>query len=54
VARLFDTPRLKELIRQISANEILSELPGGSSPAALLTPLVELRDWIGNYRVSLS
>ena len=40
VAGLFDTPRLNELIRQISANGILSELPGGSSQAALLIRLL--------------
>lgn len=54
VAALFDTPRLNDLIRQISANEIRSELPGGSSQAALLIPLIEMRHWIDSYHVSLA
>jgi asparagine synthase (glutamine-hydrolysing) len=53
IAWMFDTPRLNGLIRQIGAGRLRSELPGGVSGAHLLIQLVELRDWIDDYEVSL-
>ncbi|GAA3084584.1 asparagine synthase (glutamine-hydrolyzing) [Streptosporangium carneum] len=53
LAGLFDTAGMNGLIRQISANAIRSELPGGSNQAALLIQLVELHNWVHEYGVSL-
>ncbi|MCK7624977.1 asparagine synthase (glutamine-hydrolyzing) [Streptomyces sp. RS10V-4] len=54
LAALFDTARLNDLIRQIEAQEIRSELPGGSNQAALLIQLVEMHHWIAEYQVALA
>ncbi|MEV7597698.1 asparagine synthase (glutamine-hydrolyzing) [Kitasatospora sp. NPDC089797] len=53
LAPLFDTERMNGLIRRIGANELRSELPGGSNQAALLIQLVELHHWVDEYRVAL-
>ncbi|MDT9687048.1 asparagine synthase (glutamine-hydrolyzing) [Streptomyces sp. P9(2023)] len=50
---MFDGDGLNGLIRQIGANAIREELPGGSNPAALLIQLVELRNWMDEYQVAL-
>ncbi|MFF9768218.1 asparagine synthase (glutamine-hydrolyzing) [Streptomyces sp. NPDC014636] len=50
---MFDTKRLNGLIQRISADQLHSELPGGSNPAALLIQLVELRNWVDTYKVSV-
>ncbi|WKU04456.1 asparagine synthase (glutamine-hydrolyzing) [Micromonospora sp. HUAS LYJ1] len=43
---MFDTPQLNDLIGQIAAGRLRSELPGGASPAHLLIQLVEMRAWV--------
>ncbi|MFI2611564.1 asparagine synthase (glutamine-hydrolyzing) [Kitasatospora sp. NPDC018619] len=53
LASLFDTERMNGLIRQIDANELRSELPGGSNQAAMLIQLVEMHHWVDEYKVSL-
>ncbi|MEV5886557.1 asparagine synthase (glutamine-hydrolyzing) [Streptomyces sp. NPDC052020] len=53
LAWMFDTVRMNELIRQISANELRSELPGGSNQAALLIQLVEMHHWVDTYEVTV-
>ncbi|GAA3753217.1 asparagine synthase (glutamine-hydrolyzing) [Salinactinospora qingdaonensis] len=53
LAWMFDTERFNELIRRISANELNSELPGGSNQAGLLIQLVEMHNWVDEYQVSV-
>jgi asparagine synthase (glutamine-hydrolysing)/putative beta-lactam synthetase len=50
---MFDTEGMNGLIRQIGANALHGELPGGSNQAALLIQLVEMHAWIDEYRVAL-
>jgi asparagine synthase (glutamine-hydrolysing)/putative beta-lactam synthetase len=50
---MFDTERMNGLIQRIAADELNSELPGGSNPAALLIQLVEMRNWVDTYKVSV-
>ncbi len=53
LAWMFDADGLGGLIGQIGANAIRAELPGGSNQAALLIQLVEMRNWMDEYQVSL-
>ncbi|MEU5427065.1 asparagine synthase (glutamine-hydrolyzing) [Streptomyces olivoreticuli] len=50
---MFDGEGLNGLIEQIRANAVRGELPGGSNQAALLIQLVEMRNWMDEYQVSL-
>ncbi|MEV4018541.1 asparagine synthase (glutamine-hydrolyzing) [Nonomuraea angiospora] len=51
---MFDAPRLNDLLKQIGADELRAQLPGGASAAQLLVQLVELNAWVREYRVSIS
>lgn len=53
VSWMFDGEGLNGLIRQISANAVHGELPGGSNQAALLIQLVEMHAWLDEYQVAL-
>jgi asparagine synthase (glutamine-hydrolysing)/putative beta-lactam synthetase len=53
VAGMFDAPRLTALIDQVRAGKLRSMLPGGSSGAQLFIQLIEMRNWINDYQVSL-
>ncbi|TDB98928.1 asparagine synthase (glutamine-hydrolyzing) [Micromonospora fluostatini] len=53
VGWMFDTARLNDLIGQIAADQLSSELPGGASPAHLLIQLVEMRAWIEENGVAV-
>ncbi len=50
---MFDGEGLSGLIERIRANAVRGELPGGSNQAALLIQLVEMRNWMDEYQVSL-
>ncbi|MFE5868471.1 asparagine synthase (glutamine-hydrolyzing) [Streptomyces roseifaciens] len=50
---MFDGEGLNGLIERIRANAVRGELPGGSNQAALLIQLVEMRNWMDEYQVSL-
>lgn len=53
IAWMFDTPRLNDLIGQIRAGKLRSELPGGAGPAHMLIQLVEMRAWIEDNHVTV-
>lgn len=53
VYALFDCRKLNVLLQQIRDNRLTASLPGGARPATLLVHLIEMEQWIKDYKVAL-
>jgi asparagine synthase (glutamine-hydrolysing)/putative beta-lactam synthetase len=50
---MFDTSRINSLLDSLATDESRLSLPGGTSNAQLLIPLVELEGWLDEYHVAI-